>query len=417
MKRSIIVTFISRVLVALSSLAVLILTSRWLGAEVRGTISLLVLALTITILIHEIIGGPAIVYFAPRARRRSIMFPALLWALATSVVIPIILASTGVLQKEFLIWLFVAALFQSCSGIFMWMLVGTEHSFEYNLTAIIQAVMTPLILAIFYSLEMLQDIRSWMIAYLVSQGLTLIISMTLFLNTKNKEQGESISFISIFRKGFLAQLSTLAFILAIRLSYYFLDKFETREELGIFSTGVTIMETSLLFSSSVALMTYARISNSTDEAYNLRIVRLLSRITMMITIPALVLILLIPDELFVSILGNGFTGIRKGMVYLFPGLAVLSFGTVITHYFSGRGMYHINAISSVIALIITLVVGYFLIPKYGIKGAAATTSLGYICSCLYTLYMFRHETKQKLVFLPDKSEVRLLVAEIKKAFS
>jgi O-antigen/teichoic acid export membrane protein len=63
-----------------------------------------------------------------------------------------------------------------------------------------------------------------------------------------------------------------------------------------------------------------------------------------------------------------------------PGIVALGHSKILANYVAGRGRPDINAVRGVMALAINVVANLFLIPRYGIIGAAAATSISYSVS-------------------------------------
>jgi len=77
----------SRILTAAISLGVIIITSKQLGAEAVGTISLIILGITIVQMINSFIGGPSLVYFTPRIDIYKLFAPSYIWAFITAIAV------------------------------------------------------------------------------------------------------------------------------------------------------------------------------------------------------------------------------------------------------------------------------------------------------------------------------------------
>lgn len=414
MKRRLLFTFLSRVAIALSAFVVLLLTARMFGPAARGTISLLVVAQTITLLINDIAAGPALVYLVPRFNLRSLILPALFWALASALLIPLALNKLNLIPESYLVLMMIISFCQNFSNMFLMILTGQERMGQYNIITIAQAALIPVIIFITGNHEE-NGVEVWAHAVIAAQLVSFLSGLIIVATKKVHADLPQASFKDIFGNGLLVQLSTIAYIISIRVAYYFLDVHHGREAVGIFSSGVSVMEAALLLSSSVALIVYGRIANSADEDYNIRITGVLSKYCLLFTFPLLLIAAFLPESVYIFLFGPGFSGITKGMMFLIPGLAVLSFTTVMTHYFSGKGLYRVNLIGSSIGLIVAMISGWLLIPSLGIKGAAITCSLGHLASALYALALFRQRTPFKL--LPGKKEISDLYVTLKNGIN
>ena len=69
-------------------------------------------------------------------------------------------------------------------------------------------------------------------------------------------------------------------------------------------------------------------------------------------------------------------------------------------------------ISSAIGLIFTVVLGFLLIPRFGIIGASITASISYTASMIYQFIIFSRMSHLGIKdFILTKGEIKLLVSE------
>jgi len=108
------------------------------------------------------------------------------------------------------------------------------------------------------------------------------------------------------------------------------------------------------------------------------------------------ILIIIPTRLYEFILGKDFTGIPQIMIFLFPGIVILSVAQILSPYFSGTGKIHINTIGSVIGLVVTIVTSLILIPSYGLIGAAISNTLSYIVITIIYLLFFLSISKSRI---------------------
>jgi O-antigen/teichoic acid export membrane protein len=415
MRKKILSTFFTRIIVAMCSLAVLILTSRVLGAHERGVISLMLLAITISVLINEVVGGPALVYFVPRSNTKHLLATAFSWSAIVSVAVPVILKLLDLIPDGYVSLIILACIFQNISGVSMLFQLGRQNSKRYNIIAGIQSITTVLLLVLFIWIFNIRTAQSWIYSFIGAQLLASIVGLIMLANSPSEENENKPTLRKILSYGSLIQLSTLAYILSTRISYYFLDRVVDTDAVGVFSTGVSVIEAALLFSGSVALITYSKISNSTDEKENIEMTVKLSKISFLVTVPALLLALLLPVSFYTFIFGEQFSSIKSSMIWLVPGVAMISMSTVFTHYFSGNALYKINAIASVLGFVNSTIAAYIFIPRYGITGAAITSCIGYITSSIFTIYYFRNHITNNTALFPSLSDIRGFLEGVRKS--
>jgi hypothetical protein len=84
-------------------------------------------------------------------------------------------------------------------------------------------------------------------------------------------------------------------------------------------------------------------------------------------------------------------------LFLIPGILALSMVSTLAAYFSRKNIVSVNLKGSLMALIIIISGDALLIPAYGIKAAAAVSSLGYMVYNIYVLYTFTRFHKKGII--------------------
>ena len=119
------------------------------------------------------------------------------------------------------------------------------------------------------------------------------------------------------------------------------------------------------------------------------------------------MLIIIPSDFYTWLFGKEFHEIKLIVLYLTPGIASFALTTIYAHYFSGTGRPNISSYSSVLGLIVTLSLGFWLIPIYGKLGAAITASISFIVSGIYlTFKMLKEKDVTLSLLLPQKSDYR-----------
>jgi O-antigen/teichoic acid export membrane protein len=122
-----------------------------------------------------------------------------------------------------------------------------------------------------------------------------------------------------------------------------------------------------------------------------------------------IILLMVPDPFYGLVFGREVKGVQPLLLLLVPGLLGMAASQAYSHYFSGVGLNRHNAIGSGIGLVCTLVFGYWLIPAYGLTGAAITASVAYSANAFYQMVVFLRVTRSALRdLLPRPSDLGLL---------
>jgi O-antigen/teichoic acid export membrane protein len=133
--------------------------------------------------------------------------------------------------------------------------------------------------------------------------------------------------------------------------------------LGLYSMAVTMAE--LL----------PTIAGSTSEQARVRLGRV-SRMTLLVTVAGAVV--LIPTAwLGIHLVLPRFNDCLPAFLVLLPGVVSLSLGKVMTSYISGRGRPGPVSVAAAITLVLNLAANVWLLPLFGIVGAAAASLISY----------------------------------------
>lgn len=423
MIKKIISTVFARTVLAGLGFLLAVLTSRYLGTEGKGDVSLFVLNLTIVQLVNSFVGGNFLGYLISRRNFMHLVVISYAWAVLSCVAVPLSLYVLNIVPTVELIPLICVSFIFSLFSIHTVMFVGKEEIWKYNLTTLIQSIV--LITVFVYLIRFMNQVNyfSYIHSLFYSVAAAFIISFVLLAKHFGKFSADAIgkTFSEAIKGGFVLQLGTLAQLLNYRLSFFILDMDpeKGRAEVGVYSVAVQIGEALWLIGQSVGLVLYARISNSQDAAYSRKLTIALVKIVLLITAVLMAIVLLFPASFFEFVFGPGFGGVKPGLFPLSIGIVVLSTGIVLSSYFVGTGKTKVSAVGSAIGLVITAAIGFILIPDHGMIGAAVTSSISYTAGVIYQLALFIREAKEIRLrdFIFTKNDFTIVITELQKNFS
>jgi len=384
-------TVIAKSLNALLGFAVVIIAARIFGAEGYGTIVLVVLGITFIQLVNSFIGGPALVYLVPRHNVFNLFVLSYVWALVVAVIGSNVLAFTERIPPEYRHETIMLSLLSNWISVNMMILIGKQKIGFYNAISVVQTALIFISILIFTFLLKKDHVDYYIFALFISYALTFLVSLKAIRRyivfTNLKHIGRPVK--PIFHYGGLMQLASIIQFFNYRLSYYLLQSYFDKAEVGKFAVGVQLAEGMWLISKSVALVQYSRISNEKgNEAYAKQVSLLFLKFTLLITFLMLLVLISLPNSLFVFVFKAEFTHIKPVILALSPGILALSASHIFSHYFSGTGRPQHNTKSSALGFVLVLIAGLILVPGIGLIGAAVATSLSYLAIFTYQLYWF-----------------------------
>lgn len=415
MIKSILGTFSTKLLTALLSFALIILLSQHLGAEGKGEASLILTTITIIILFCDFVGGSSLVYLAPRHNLPSLLAVSYIWTFFISALAYLGLHLYPVLPEPYIIHTVLIAFLQALFCINLFILLSNEKIRLFNLGKLIQIGICVIVAgSLLYTLDE-KSVYAYIIGLYISSIITFLLSLYWLPKQKNRPDLKAIGvpIRAAFQLGSLNQFANIAQFLNYRASYYILGIYWTSAEIGIYSNSASIAESVWIFTNSVNLVQYASIANSDNNLDNKNLTIGLCKVSFLFTtIPVLILCLL-PPGLYKLVFGAEFGDMTYAIRALAPGILLYNFSKVLSHYFSGTGRYQYNMLGAFSGLLVTIIIGLWLIPSSPLTGSGLTTSLSYLCSSLVLLGIFLRIEKESFSrFIPDSQDWSLLRKEL-----
>jgi len=417
MIRKILGTITTRAVTAALTLVIVLVNSYVLGAEKVGTISLILLAVTLIQLLNNFVGGGAIVYLVPRIKLVFLFLPSCMWALLTALAGTAILHILGLIPEGYSLHVLFLSVIWSLASVNFQFLLGLERISWFNVVSVIQIATLTLVLFGMLFIAGHREVMSYVLALYASYSVAFLLTFAALIpvmqKTSLKGTGKVIK--EIFHYGSIMQTGNIIQFLNYRVAYYFLEFFMGRAVVGVYSVGVQLSESIWLSGRSIAMVQYTRISNEKDPAYAARLTLTLCKVSFLLAFFGLGLIFLLLWLFFPILFRPEFSDIWIVMASLAFGILVFSVSIVLSPYFSGLGKPKHNTISAAIGLVFTAVCGWILIPRMGIAGAGITASLSYSATALYQWILFLISTRFSAKdFLLRKSEVRMALEETGK---
>lgn len=382
----------SRAISMLLNLVMLFITTRWMGAENKGEISILILNLSLTAIFSGLFGGPSLVYLAARFQLKNLILINYLWSIITSIIVAIFFYLNDlpltVSPKLFII----LGILECFAATNLMLLLGREQIKEHNWVQIIKVSITVCLLAAQFSIGTL-NFDSFVTAYVASLCLTFVISLALLLkvrSTNHREENLTEIIKACFMYGGLVQIGSIAQLLNYRLSYYIIELITSPPKLaliriGIFHTAVQVAEALWQFARSISTVQYAHVSNLSSRKKGIEISMQLAKLNYTVTLIALLVLMLIPSAMFIDIFGSEFHEVKTHLWFLGPGILLFSVSNAFSHFLAGVGDHKYNTYTSLFGLALTSVLIYPAVKHFGTIGAAAITSTIY---CLQTIIQF-----------------------------
>lgn len=219
--------------------------------------------------------------------------------------------------------------------------------------------------------------------------------------------------------GMIIHIGTAAMYLTYRSDTFLVNYFLDLTNVGLYSLGVSIAELLLIFAGSISLVFFPRITSMGKEEGGKETAKV-ARNVMFLAFIGSIFLVVVGKYLIHLLYGSAFLPAYQPFLILLPGIIVLSGSKILATYISGKGKPHICTIISIFALLLNISLNIYIIPLWGIRGAALTSTIAYSVHFILFLTAFTVLSKEKVmdvlfVKLEDASFYLDLIKKFKKA--
>lgn len=411
MFKNILNTTIIKVLNTLVSFLMLLITARALGPQNLGTTGLILLAINIILLLNNLVGGGALVFLVPRYSLKRIVMVSYGWVVAASFLGILVFWVFRIEPQGYYLDIFLLSLIFGVNFVNQNVLLGKEMIRFFNLISFIQYILLiSLVVILFYGYKA-PTIRSYLTAMYISWGVQLLLGTIKIagLIPKHPRQNTDGLFHDLMKYGVFIQIANLTQFFSYRLTYYFVENYLGRAKLGVFEIVNKLADGVWLFSKSISMVQYSWIANAGEKDDTVTLSLRLFRFSLVLSLLIVATMVLIPESVYLMFFGEQYAGLHRVLLLIAPGIVGMSASMILSHYFAGVGKYYINTINSVLGLISVTLTSWWLIPRYGLAGAALAASITYTVSLSYNLITFAVSTKTPVShYLPSRQDIRFL---------
>ncbi len=371
----------------------IILISQILGPQAKGEQAILVYNINLLLMCFTLIGNSTLIYLVPRKDFNTLIIPSLLWVVIAAIIASIVFICFINAEVSYTLICISIAILAAISEINQFILLGKQKISQANVLKFLYPLISfsyIMILWLFNRFTKVEDfIIAMFIAYFVSFFYGVFVLKDDYRNLKLLSKKElSESFKNLFKLGVTKQTGYIAQSMNYRLCFYILGFYCGETLVGIYSNAVSLSEAVMLFGSSLALVQYSSLSNNNNEKSSKAFSWKMCKVNAVFTALALLVLCLLPSEVYSFVFGKGFENIGQAIRLLSIGVLPLSIASNFTQYFYAKGNFKISTYASLIGLVVTIIAGLILIPKYAITGAAITASLSYFTTFAIEFYFF-----------------------------
>jgi stage V sporulation protein B len=367
---------------------VAVLVARALGPEGRGVYALFLLSASIAQTVLSLGIGVSAVYYLgkgvyPLARvvansQQIAVASAFVSGLLVLLAWPVV--GGALLEHDTPFWLFALAvpIFLNYN-VLTTVLQGKSRFLAMNAVIVAQPFVLLGLLALGVALGdvgTLEALLYWCAATALATVLALVLLGRRALRATELLRIDLPSLRDMVRFGVQGQIGNLIQLLNYRLDQYVVLLFVSTAGVGIYAVAVTATQSVWFFANAVATVLLPRLA-ATDEADAARTAPLVCRNTLLVSALAALALGAASPWLVEALFGAQFESAVAPLLWLLPGTVALAGSKVLTSYIFSQGQPLTNSKITAVALAVTIVADFALIPPLGVTGAAIASSLAY----------------------------------------
>lgn len=214
----------------------------------------------------------------------------------------------------------------------------------------------------------------------------------------------------------MAYVGNVATFFNYKLDFWVVDAYCGKSQLGVYSLAAQLSQLLWMLPSAISTVLYAYASNlSNEEAvrYTIKLKQIAFYGTLFFAITGLIL-----SYFFIPVLyGKEFSFVFNLMCIFCIGVIPFSIPTVLASLFAAKGNFKISFWVSLLVFVISTIMYFILIPKFGLLGGAFASSIAYLLAAVISEFIFCKEYKVPLFNLFLFERDFLSVKKIKSYFN
>ncbi|MFA5793501.1 MAG: flippase [Candidatus Brocadiia bacterium] len=424
MRTDVVHTFGTRIVTFIISAVASIILVRFLGAEGRGVLGVILMTVGILTILADFGITFANVYFTTREKPSVLfwnslssgIFIGLILIGVAKIIILVIPSAFRGIEHHLLLLCAISLPFILVTTYFSGIIRGLQEIKALNIFSFLNTIF--ILLAYIIILSYYPTVRT-VILIILASNVFLFLMHSIYLSRKVsvgnpvldfKVLGKSISF------GVKGYLGNVLQFFNYRIDVLIANWFCGPRYVGFYVVSVAVAESLWHLGNSVSSVLFPYVSACRDDRENARITTIYSRVTFYLTLLMALIIAFISPYLITLLFGSDFSESILPFLLLLPGVVIFSFTTVIASYLAGVGLPHYNTIVAAVSFVVTIILDVILIPRWGINGAAIATSISYITATVVIILLYKKQTKISLgeIILPKISDFLSLRSVFKR---
>lgn len=404
-----------------------IIIARGLGPAGKGAFSATQAILEIVIYLFLFGFGRSILYAGSKyaERKSTVAFLASFYSFLTGVTASGVIVFLSLVQNAIVknlnpIYLLIVApvaVLAIIQSNFTYLLYSQEMYRQAN----IRNILANLILFLFYAILFVTGKMNVQSALFVTLAAN-IVSVTFYITVVNRKIGFKFNFdrslmSEMLRLSLKSYFISLMAYIIVRSDLIILNSIKGNYQTGIYSIAAALAGKFLLIGSSVSSILSPRVIR--DPSKNFAFILKVTRTLLVFMIVTVIIADLAYYPAVVLLYGKEFGKSLIPFLILNPGIIALCLNSSLFSYFTARGFPPVSIIAPFAAASLNIILNLILIPHYGYKAAALTSSVSYLLQLIITAVYIRikENVSYREIFIPSFREIQELIERIFSAFN
>ncbi len=276
------------------------------------------------------------------------------------------------------------------------MILGSNRPVQFAAVTLMQWVVTLAGQAVLVLAGRL-DPTTALLAWLIGATVSVVVAAVLLGSDLRLALGiDRAAFRDLLGFGLKGYVGNLLQFFNYRLDSLIVNALSGIASVGIYSISVAMGEVIWYVASAFGTVMFPHVS-SVDRREADRVTPIVSRNVWFITLIGVVTMALLGRWIIEFVFGTVMLAAVTPLLLLLPGILALSGAKILSSYLSGIGRPIYPTYIAGANLVLTVALDIALIPRYGIAGAAAASSIVYTITAAALVIVFRKESGARVV--------------------
>jgi O-antigen/teichoic acid export membrane protein len=213
---------------------------------------------------------------------------------------------------------------------------------------------------------------------------------------------------SLIKDGAKIHIGSIATFVSSQANLFILNYYATPSEVGFYSLAFSLANVLFFFSISLEIGLYPKVAHATEEDA-IRLVQVATRQILLLTGSAALIMAVFSKIIVLGYGGKDFLPSVTPLLLLLPGFVAFIIPKILATLWVRKGWFLVLTTIASITAVLSLVLNFLLIPRFGASGAAAATTATFLCPMIIGLFLFwKHVSKDLMaLFVPTRQDMAL----------